>query len=69
MSCECMIAGARNADCNGKDCERCGWNPAEAARRNRTIEIKGLRMGSDGLRRLVIRPIKRGGHSGVANQQ
>ena len=58
----CMIADARaSKNCCGHACRNCGWNPEVAARRNRQLEISGLRMGSNGLYRLVIRPIKKGG--------
>lgn len=65
----CMIADARaSKNCCGHACRNCGWNPEVAARRNRQLEIKGLQKGSDGMLRLVIRPIKTGGqrHDGVA---
>lgn len=62
MRCECMIAGARaSAHCGGKECDRCGWNPEEAARRDKQLRHNGLAEGADGLRYLRIRRIRRGG--------
>lgn len=68
----CMIKGCRaSKGCSGHACKSCGWNPEVAARRNRQLEIRGMQTGSDGLRRLVIRPIRAGGRSngGVAGKQ
>ena len=68
----CMIKDCRASEgCSGHACKNCGWNPKVAARRNRQMEIRGLQTGSDGLRRLVIRSVKRGGnnHGSVAGQQ
>lgn len=69
---DCLIKDCRaDKNCSGHACKNCGWNPEVLARRNRQMEVSGLRKGSDGLFRLVIRPIKRGGsnHGSVADQQ
>ena len=68
----CLIRDCRTGEeCNARACRNCGWNPEEMARRNRMIALRGLRMGSDGLHRLVLRPVKKGGHSNgtVADQR
>ena len=44
--------------CDENQCFRCGWNEREAAFRRDLLQVKGLTLCSDGLRRLVMPAIK-----------
>lgn len=61
----CLIKECRASnECSEYACKTCGWNPEVAAQRNRQMQMTGLKLGRDGMRRLVLRPMKRGGSSG-----
>lgn len=44
------------------NCKNCGHNPAEVERRKHLIETYGLKIGKDGLARLIIK--KKGNEDG-----
>lgn len=48
--------GERGGKCpDASACAHCGWHPAEAQARAWAIRAIGLKVGPDGLQRLVIR--------------
>lgn len=58
----CLIKDCRaSKNCCGHACKTCGWNPEELARRQRYLTYRGLRVCSDGLMRLVMPAVKKGG--------
>lgn len=41
-------------DCKG-DCKYCGWNPHEVKRRKNLFANNGLKVCTDGLKRLIVK--------------